>query len=113
MNDNDNPLYCLPSKFKTELKEDAQNIFDTIRNTWNKRRTIILKSIRPKNPLVIQFSGFSKTDGRLLFKVIDGTQPLSFYFKNNHSLEFSVAYNQETEAQIILSNPTLIKEKGR
>ena len=106
MNDNNNPLYCLPSKFKAELKEDTQNIFETIRNAWNKRSAIILKSIRHKNPLVIQFSGFSKTDNRLLFKVIDGTQPLSFYFKNNYSLEFSVTYNQ-IESRITLSNPTL------
>ena len=107
MNDNNNPLYCLPSRFKAELIEDTQNIFETIKNTWNKRSTIILKSIRTKNPLVIQFSGFSMTDNRILFKVIDGTQPLSFYFKNNYSLTFSVIYNQETEAQITLSNPTL------
>ena len=105
MNTN-NPLYSLPSKFKAELKEDTQNIFETIRNAWNKRSAIILKSIRHKNPLVIQFSGFSKTDNRLLFKVIDGTQPLSFYFKNNYSLEFSVTYNQ-IESRITLSNPTL------
>lgn len=106
MNTN-NPLYCLPSRFKAELTEDIQNIFETIKNTWNKRSPITLKSIRHKNPLVIQFSGFSKTDDRLLFKVIDGTQTLSEYFKNNCSLTFSVAYNQETEAQITLSNPTL------
>lgn len=106
MNDNNNQLYCLPSKFKAELKEDTQYIFETIRNTWNKRSPIRLKSIRHKNPLVIQFSGFSKTDNRLLFKVIDGTQPLSKYF-DNKCLIFSVTYNQETEAQITLSNPTL------
>ena len=104
---NNNPLYCLPSRFKAELTEDTQNIFETIRNTWNKRSPITLKSIRPKNPLVIQFSGFSITDNRLLFKVIDGMQPLSFYFGRNRRLEFSVTYNQETEAQITLSNPTL------
>ena len=107
MNDNNNPLYCLPSKFKAELKEDTQDIFETIRNTWNKRSSIRLKSLRPKNPLIIQFSGFSKTNNRLLFKVIDGTQTLSFYFKNNYNLDFSVTYNQETESQITLSNPTL------
>jgi len=105
MNTN-NPLYCLPSRFKAELTEDTQNIFETIKNTWNKRSPITLKSIRPKNPLVIQFSGFSKTDDRLLFKVIDGTHPLSEYF-DNKCLVFSVTYNQETEAQITLSNPTL------
>ena len=106
MNDNNNQLYCLPSKFKAELKEDTQDIFETIRNTWNKRSAIILKSIRSKNPLLIQFSGFSNTDDILLFKVIDGTQPLSFYFKNNYRLEFSVTYNQ-IESRITLSNPTL------
>ena len=105
MNTN-NPLYCLPSKFKAELKEDTQDIFETIRNTWNKRSSIRLKSICHKNPFVIQFSGFSETDNRLLFKVIDGTQPLSEYFDNKY-LVFSVTYNQETEAQITLSNPTL------
>jgi hypothetical protein len=104
---NNNSLYCLPSRFKAELTEDTQNIFETIKNTWNKRSPITLKSIRTKNPLVIHFSGFSKTDNRLLFKVIDGTQTLSEYFKNNYSLEFSVIYNQGTEAQITLSNPTL------
>ncbi len=112
MNTN-NPLCCLPSGFKAELKEDTQNIFETIKNTWNKRTSITLKSIRPKNSLVIQFSGFSKTDGKLLFKVIDGTQTLSEYFKNNYGLEFSITYNQETEAQITLFNPTLIQERGR
>ena len=110
MNTN-NPLYCLPSRFKAELTEDTQNIFETLKNTWNKRSSITLKSIRPKNPLVIQFSGFSETNNRLLFKVIDGTQPLSFYFKNNYSLEFSVTYNQETEAQITLSVLTLLSYK--
>ena len=104
---NNNSLYCLPFTFKAELTEDTQNIFETIKNTWKKRSPITLKSIHPKNPLVIQFSGFSKTDNRFLFKVIDGTQPFSFYFKNNYSLSFSVTYNQETEAQITLSNPTL------
>ena len=113
MNDNNNPLYCLPSKFKAELKEDTQDIFETIRNTWNKRSSIRLKSIRHKNPLVIQFSGFSETDNRLLFKVIDGTQPLSDYFGHNKRLDFSVIYNQETEAQITLSNPILIQERRR
>ena len=109
MNTN-NPLYCLPSRFKAEHTEDNHKFFETIKNTWNKRSAIIFKSIRPKNPLVIQFSGFSKTDGRLLFKVIDGAQTLSEYFKNNYSLEFSVTYDQETEIRITLSNPTLIKE---
>ena len=112
MNTN-NPLYCLPSRFKAELTEDTQNIFETIKNTWNKRSPITLKSIRHKNPLVIQFSRFSETDNRLLFKVIDGTQPLSEYFGHDKRLDFSVTYNQETEAQITLSNPALIQERGR
>ncbi len=107
MNDNNNPLYCLPSRFKAELTEDTQNIFETIKNTWNKRSPITLKSIRTKNPLVIQFSGFSEADNRLLFKVIDGTQTLSEYFGHDKRLDFSVTYNQETEAQLTLSNPTL------
>ena len=112
MNTN-NPLYCLPSRFKAEHTEDNHKFFETIRNTWNKRSPITLKSIRHKNPLVIQFSRFSKTDDRLLFKVIDGTQTLSEYFRHNRRLDFSVTYNQETEAQITLSVPTLLSYKAK
>ena len=109
---NNNLLYCLPSRFKAEFTEDNHKFFETIRNTWNKRSPITLISIRTKNPLVIQFTGFSETDSRLLFKVIDGAQPLSEYF-DNKCIVFSVTYNQKTEAHITLRNPTLIQEKGR
>lgn len=107
----------LPYAFKADVREDKQNIFKVIRNTWNKKSDIIFKSVNHKtHPLVIEFIGWSKMDNKLMFKVIDGVQPLGDYFVDD-CLTFSVAYklndSEEVEAEIILENPKLISTRDK
>lgn len=104
----------LPHAFKASVEEDKQNIFEIIRNTWNKRSEIIIfKSVNHKTfPLVIQFIGWSRIDGKPLFKVINGVRPLGDYFIDDR-LAFATTYKsskdaEEIEAEIALVYPTLI-----
>ena len=106
----------LPSAFTADVREDKQNIFEVIRNTWNKKIDIIFKSVNHKtHPLVIEFIGWGKIDNKPMFKVIDGVQPLGEYFVDD-CLTFSVAYkldSEEVEAEIILENPKLISTRDK
>lgn len=103
----------LPHAFKASVEEDKQNIFEIIRNTWNKRSEIIFKSVNHKTfPLVIEFIGWSRIDGKSLFKVINGVRPLGDYFIDDR-LTFVTTYKssndaEEIEAEITLVHPTLI-----
>ena len=105
----------LPHAFKADVREDKQNIFEVIRNTWNKKSDIIFNSVNYKtHPLVIKFIGWCKIDNKPMFKVIDGVRPLGDYFVDD-CLTFSVAYklndSEEVEAEIILENPKLISKR--
>ena len=107
----------LPSAFMVDVREDKENIFEVIKNTWNKKSDIIFKSVNHEtHPLVIEFIGWSKMDNKLMFKVIDGVQPLGDYFVDD-CLTFSVAYklndSEEVEAEIILENPKLISTRDK
>lgn len=107
----------LPHAFKADDREDKQNIFEVIKNTWNKRSSIIFKSVNHKvHPLVIEFIGWSKMDNKPMFKVIDGVQPLGDYFVDD-CLTFSVVYktndSEEIEAEMTLENPKLISTIDR
>ena len=105
----------LPHAFKADVREDKQNIFKVIRNTWNKKSDIIFNSVNHKiHHLVIEFIDWGKIDNKPMFKVIDGVQPLGDYFVDDY-LTFSVIYklndSEEVEAEIILENPKLISKR--
>ena len=104
----------LPHAFKADVREDKENIFEVIKNTWNKKNDIIFKSVNQKtHPLVIECIDWGKIDNKPMFKVIDGVQSLGDYFVDD-CLTFSVAYkfdSEEVEAEIILENPKLISKR--